>query len=89
VISDADVDRLAHVAAQFAARIRDDDPDAVNRWLCTQLDGLERWQLLWMLAAMVPVEQTPAQLLAWFWDRQRQAQAHRIVDAIYGQQDAA
>lgn len=83
MIDDADAERLAHVAAQFAARLRDDDPDSVARWLCTTLDGSERWQLMFMLAAMVPVDQTPGQLLAWFWDAKHQAQARRIVEAMY------
>lgn len=82
MIEDADAVRLAHVAAQFAARVRDDDPEATARWLCAELDGEQRWQLLFLLAAMVPVEQTPAQLLAWFWDQQRRAKAQRYVDAM-------
>ena len=82
VIEDADAERLAHIAAQLAARVRDEEPDAVARWLAAELDGLERWQLLFMLAAMVPVEQTPAQLLSWFWDQQRRAKAQRYVEAM-------
>lgn len=87
MIDDADAERLAHVAAQFAARLRDEDPEAVARWLCAELDGVERWQLLFMLAGMVPVDQTPAQLLSWFYDQRQQARARRIVAAMYG--DAA
>lgn len=89
MIDDADAERLAFVAAQFAGRVRDDDPDAVARWLCAELDGVQRWQLLFMLAAMMPVDQTPAQLLAWFWDQQRQARARKIVDLMYGTTEAA
>ena len=85
MIDDADAERLAHIAAQFAACIRDDDPEATARWLCAELDGAQRWQLLFMLAAMVPVDHTPAQLLAWFWDQKHQAQARRIVAAMYGE----
>ena len=83
MIEDADAERLAHIAAQFAARVRDDDPEATARWLSLELDGVDRWRLLFMLAAMVPVDQTPAQLLAWFWDQQRQAQARRIIAERY------
>lgn len=83
MIADADAERLAHVAAQLVARVRDDDPEATARWLSLELDGLDRWRLLFMLAAMVPVDQTPAQLLAWFWDQQRQAQARQIIAARY------
>lgn len=81
MIEDANAERLAHVAAQFAARVRDDEPEAVARWLAAELDGVERWQLLFMLAAMVPVEQTPAQLLAWVWDQQRRRKAQRYIEA--------
>lgn len=79
MIEDADAHRLVYVAAQLAAKVREEEPEAVARWLCGELDGLERWQLLFLLAAMVDVAQTPAELLAWFWDRQRQASALRIV----------
>lgn len=81
MIDDTNAARLAHVAAQFAARVRDDEPEAVARWLAAELDGVERWQLLFMLAAMVPVEQTPAQLLAWFWDQQQRRKAQRYIEA--------
>ena len=79
--SDSDAHRLAHVAAQLAARVRDDEPEAVARWLCGELDGLDRWRLLFLLAAMVPTDRTPGELLAWFWDRQRQASAVRLLEA--------
>lgn len=83
MIADADAERLAHIAAQLVARVRDDDPEAAARWLSLELDGLDRWRLLFMLAAMVPVDQTPAQLLAWFWDQQRQAKARQIIATRY------
>jgi hypothetical protein len=85
VIGDADAHRLAHVAALLAAKVREDEPEAVARWLSGELDGLDRWRLLFMLAAMVPVEQTPAQLLAWFWDRQQAEKARRIIADRYGE----
>ena len=88
MIDDADAEHLAHIASQFAGRIRDDNPEAVARWLCSVTDGVERWQLLFMLAAMVPVEQTEAQMLAWFWDQRQQARARRIVAAMYPQEAA-
>lgn len=89
MIDDADAERLAHVAAQFAARLRDDEPDSVARWLCAQLDGAERWQLLFMCGAMIPTDQTPAQLLSWFWDQRAQARARRIVAEMYGARHGA
>lgn len=83
MIDDADAKHLAHIAAEFAGRMHDDDPEATARWLCSVTDGVERWQLLFMLAGMVPTDQTPAQLLAWFVDMRQQAQARRIVAAMY------
>lgn len=77
--TDADAHRLAHVAAQLSARVRDDEPEAVARWLSGELDGLDRWRLLFMLAAMVPVDQTPAELLGWFWERQKREGVYRIL----------
>lgn len=65
--------RLADVAHQLARKVRSEELDAVARWLCGELDGLGRWQLLFMLAAMVDVERSPGELLAWFWERERGA----------------
>lgn len=82
MISDVDAERLAHVAALLAARVRDEDPDSVARWLCSETDGVDRWNLLFLLAAMVPTEQTPGQLLSWFWDLQRRNHARQVVEAM-------
>jgi hypothetical protein len=82
MIDDGDAFRLTQVAAQLAARVREDDPEAVARWLCAELDGLERWQLLFMLAAMVPLDRTTGELLAWFWDRQQLVKAQRLVGEV-------
>lgn len=79
---DADAHRLVYVAAQLAAKVRDDEPEAVARWLCGELDSVDRWRLLFMLAAMVDVSQTPGELLAWFWDRQRRDTAARILGEL-------
>jgi hypothetical protein len=84
MIDDAAAERLAHVAAQLAAMVRDESPDAVARWLCAECDGVDRWNLLFLLAAMVPTDQTPGQLLAWYWDLQRRQHASRILRAIEG-----
>lgn len=61
-----DLDRLAEIAAQFAARVREDDPDANLRWLHAQLpDRVDREALLFVLAAAVPVEVPWLILTAW------------------------
>jgi hypothetical protein len=79
VIDDMQAQRLLYVAAQLAARVRDDEPESVARWLCGELDGLDRWRLLFVLAAMVPVEESPDALVRWFFDRQRWQSALRVV----------
>jgi hypothetical protein len=55
VDSDTRADRLAEIAAQFAVRIRDDDPDDVAAWLVAQLpDPADLWRLLFVQAAANP-----------------------------------
>jgi len=61
-----DVDRLASIAQQLAARVRDDDPVANQRWLYAMLpDPAEREALLYVLAAGVPIDRSWAALTAW------------------------
>jgi len=61
-----DEDRLAQVAAQLAARVRDDDPEANLRWLHGQLpDPADREALNFVLAAAVPVHVPWLTLTAW------------------------
>lgn len=57
--------RLESIAAQLAARVRDDDPDANRRWLLAITDEHDRWALLFILAAAVPVEKPWTELLRW------------------------
>lgn len=65
-IADDEADRLASVAAQLVARIRDDDPESVGRWLATQLPRPEMWwQLTFVLAAAVPLDRPFSHLTAW------------------------
>jgi hypothetical protein len=60
-----DPDRLAQVAAQLAARVRDDEPDANARWLLATTSADERWALLFVLAAAVPDDRPWRQLVLW------------------------
>ncbi len=63
---DAYADRLAAVAAQFVARVRDEDPQANSRWLYATLpDPADREALLYVLAAAVPVDRSWRSLTAW------------------------
>jgi hypothetical protein len=60
----AGVRRLTQQAASIAWRLRDEDPADVWR----DLAGMDRTrleQLACVLAAMVDVDRTPAELLAW------------------------
>jgi len=60
-----DEDRLASIAAQLAGRVRDDAPESNRRWLLGETDEADRWALLFVLAALVPADQTVSQLAAW------------------------
>jgi len=60
-----ELDRLASIGAQLVARIRDDDPDLNGKWLASVTSEEDRWALLFVLAAMVPTDQTVAELLEW------------------------
>jgi len=59
-------DRLAEVAAQLSARVREDDPEANGRWLASVLpDSADWFRLAFVLAAAVPVDRTWTELTAW------------------------
>jgi hypothetical protein len=58
-------DRLASIAQQLAARVRDDDPEANQRWLHAVTTPEEREALLYVLAAAVPDDQTWTELVGW------------------------
>jgi hypothetical protein len=65
----ADVDHLAAVGCQLAARIRDEGPEDVAAWLLEQLpDPADRWRLLFVLAAAVPVDVPWLTLTSWAHD---------------------
>jgi len=58
---------LESIAQQLVARLRDDDPEAVNRWLCSQVSNPNDWyRLCFVLAAAVPDDQRWSELLAWW-----------------------
>lgn len=62
-----DENRLAQIAQQLAARVRDDDPEANGRWLLAELpDPADWWRLLFVQAAAMPVDREWRQLTAWF-----------------------
>jgi hypothetical protein len=62
-------DELSSIAQQLVGRLREDDPEAVNRWLCSVLPSSVEWfRLCFVLAAAVPDDQTWATLTAWTTD---------------------
>jgi hypothetical protein len=64
--TDERLDELANIAAQLSARVRDDDPAAVGRWLeAVAPTSADRWALLFVLAAAVPLDRPFAHLVAW------------------------
>lgn len=60
-----DVDRLASIAIGLAVRIRDDDPAANLRWLRSQIAPDEMENLVFVLAAALPIEVSWSVLTAW------------------------
>lgn len=61
-----DYERLAvQVAAQMAARVREETPEDNLAWLHAVTTAEEREALPWILAAAVPVDEPMRLLLAW------------------------
>lgn len=61
-----DVDHLAAVACQLAARVRDERPEDVAAWLVEQLpDPADRWRLHFVQAAATPVDVPWLTLTSW------------------------
>lgn len=60
-----DVDRLASIAQQLVARVRDDDPEANARWLNSVATAADKDALNYVLAAAVPDDRTWSELVAW------------------------
>jgi hypothetical protein len=58
-------DKLAELACQLVARVREDDPQANQRWLHLLTTPEEREAMLYILAAAVPVDQPWSHLTAW------------------------
>lgn len=59
-------DWLAAVAIELVARVRDEDPRANARWLISTLpDEADRFALLFVLAAAVPLDRPWRELTAW------------------------
>lgn len=60
------LDELAEIAAQLVARVRDESPDDNGRWLAEVCpEWGDRYQLLFVLAAAVPVNKPWLHLTAW------------------------
>lgn len=59
-------DRLAPIAIELIARVRDLDPEDNGRWLRTMLPDSDDWfRLAFLLAAVAPVDRTWGELTAW------------------------
>lgn len=63
--NDERADRLAEIAAQLVGRVRDDDPDAVDRWLRSVVNEWDWPAFAVVLACAVPVDVPWLQLTAW------------------------
>jgi hypothetical protein len=61
-----DLDQLASIAQQLAARLRDDDPEANARWLAAVLPDPGDWfRLCFVLGSAVPVDRSWLALTSW------------------------
>lgn len=61
-------ERMVPTACQLAGNVREGNRHAINELLRT-LTPRERYALTIVLAAMIPTDQTPRQLLAWIDDQ--------------------
>jgi len=60
------VEHLESVAQQLAARLREDDPESVARWLVSELPDPADWfRLNFALAIAYPIDRTWRQATAW------------------------
>lgn len=69
---------LEQIAQQLIARVREDDPQANQRWLHAVTTPDDREALLYVLAAAVPDDRTWRDLTAWT-DPERYAQIRALV----------
>lgn len=84
------LDRLQAVAAQLAARVRDEDPQANARWLMATLpDPADRFALHFVQAAATPVDQPWSQLVAWVEQPPPQGGRVIVIDERLGGRVAA
>lgn len=58
-------DELAGIALELITRIRDEDPDAVHRWLASVVEPADWMGLSIVLACAVPDDQPWTALTAW------------------------
>lgn len=62
---DERADRLAEIAVELVVRVRDDEPNAVHRWLRAVVADNDMMALAVILAAAVPEDRTWDQLTSW------------------------
>lgn len=60
-------DELSSIAQQLVGKLRDEDPEAVNRWLSSVMPSSTDWyRLCFVLAAAVPDDKRWSELMAWW-----------------------
>lgn len=62
-------EELARIAVELVTRVRDDEPEAVHRWLAGKVDPADWMGLAIVLACAVPDDQSWKELTAWTWVR--------------------
>lgn len=78
-------DELSSIAQQLVGKLRDEDPEAVNRWLSSVMPCSTDWyRLCFVLAAAVPDDKRWSELMGWWVDPpvKTRPRAGEFVDEI-------
>jgi hypothetical protein len=69
-LTESKADQLAAIAIELITRVRDQDPNAVHRWLNATVEDGDWMGLCVVLACAVPDDKPWSQLTAWTWLRE-------------------
>ena len=78
---DERADKLAAIAMQLAARVREDAPESVHQWLAAEMAGEDWLALAVVLAAAVP-DRPWSRLVSWTRLRPQRNDTHGTAGAV-------
>lgn len=64
-LTDEAAGKLAALACELAGRVREYPPQDNARWLLARTDTADRWGMLFVMAAALPVERPWGELIEW------------------------